>query len=46
MIRETLQSAADAWGINVKRYEITEITPDKQISEAMDRQAAAERIRR
>ncbi len=30
----------------VKRYEITEILPDKQISSAMDRQAAAERIRR
>ncbi len=30
----------------VKRYEITEILPDKQISAAMDRQAAAERIRR
>ncbi len=30
----------------VKRYEITEIAPDKQISVAMDRQAAAERIRR
>lgn len=46
MIRDTLQSAADAWGMEVKRYEITEITPDNQISEAMDKQAAAERIRR
>lgn len=46
MIRDTLQSAADAWGMVVKRYEITEITPDTQISEAMDKQAAAERIRR
>lgn len=46
MIRDTLQSAADAWGMEVKRYEITEITPDTQISEAMDKQAAAERIRR
>lgn len=46
MIKDTLQSAADAWGMQVKRYEITEITPDAQISEAMDKQAAAERIRR
>lgn len=46
MIKETLQTAADAWGMAVKRYEITEITPDKQISEAMDKQAAAERVRR
>lgn len=46
MIKETLQAAADAWGMTVKRYEITEITPDKQISEAMDKQAAAERVRR
>eukprot|EP00904_Undaria_pinnatifida_P008405 jgi/Undpi1/4695/HiC_scaffold_18.g08048.m1 len=46
MIRDTLQTAADAWGMVVKRYEITEITPDTQISEAMDKQAAAERIRR
>ncbi|CAM9755663.1 unnamed protein product [Ectocarpus sp. 6 AP-2014] len=46
MIKDTLQSAADAWGMEVKRYEITEITPDAQISEAMDKQAAAERIRR
>ncbi len=30
----------------VKRYEITEVQPDEQISSAMDRQAAAERIRR
>lgn len=30
----------------VKRYEITEVTPDEQISTAMDRQAAAERMRR
>ena len=46
MIKDTLQTAADAWGMEVKRYEITEITPDAQISEAMDKQAAAERIRR
>ena len=38
--------AADAWGLEIKRYEITEISPDKFITEAMDKQAAAERERR
>ncbi|CAM9829377.1 unnamed protein product, partial [Phaeothamnion confervicola] len=46
MITASVQGAADAWGLQVKRYEITEITPDRQISEAMDKQAAAERARR
>jgi regulator of protease activity HflC (stomatin/prohibitin superfamily) len=30
----------------VKRYEITEIIPDRHIADAMDKQAAAERTRR
>jgi len=30
----------------VKRYEITEVRPDKSITLAMDKQAAAERNRR
>jgi regulator of protease activity HflC (stomatin/prohibitin superfamily) len=33
-------------GLKCKRYEITEITPDKHIADAMDKQAAAERSRR
>merc|ERR1712151_351150 len=37
---------AQAWGLSVRRYEITEITPDKEIRTAMDKQAAAERDRR
>jgi regulator of protease activity HflC (stomatin/prohibitin superfamily) len=37
---------AEAWGLEIKRYEITEISPDKFITEAMDKQAAAERERR
>ena len=41
-----MQEGATPWGLNVLRYEITEITPDKTISEAMDKQAAAERLRR
>lgn len=46
MIKGALQEAAMPWGMEVKRYEITEITPDPQIRQAMDKQAAAERDRR
>jgi len=46
LIRQTVQGAANAWGIEVRRYEITEVSPDKFITEAMDKQAAAERDRR
>lgn len=46
MIRTAVQEAAVAWGLEIKRYEITEISPDKYITEAMDKQAAAERERR
>merc|ERR1712071_300849 len=45
-IKGTLQEAAVVWGIEVRRYEITEITPDPVIRHAMDKQAAAERARR
>jgi len=46
MICETVQDAALAWGLEIKRYELTDISPDKHITEAMDKQAAAERERR
>ena len=46
MVRLAVQEAAAAWGLEIKRYEITEIHPDVHISEAMDKQAAAERERR
>merc|ERR1740139_2129968 len=46
IIKGTLQEAAAAWGIDIRRYEITEVTPDEQIRLAMDKQAAAERTRR
>jgi len=46
IIKGTLQEAAAAWGIDIRRYEITEVTPDEQIRMAMDKQAAAERTRR
>eukprot|EP00584_Thalassiosira_punctigera_P009342 CAMPEP_0172537194 /NCGR_PEP_ID=MMETSP1067-20121228/8844_1 /TAXON_ID=265564 ORGANISM="Thalassiosira punctigera, Strain Tpunct2005C2" /NCGR_SAMPLE_ID=MMETSP1067 /ASSEMBLY_ACC=CAM_ASM_000444 /LENGTH=421 /DNA_ID=CAMNT_0013322441 /DNA_START=137 /DNA_END=1402 /DNA_ORIENTATION=- len=46
LIKGALQEAAVAWGLEVRRYELTEITPDDQIRIAMDKQAAAERDRR
>lgn len=46
IIRKTVQESAAAWGLEIKRYEITEVSPDKFITEAMDKQAAAERDRR
>jgi len=46
LIKGTLQEASSPWGIEIRRYEITEITPDEQIRLAMDKQAAAERSRR
>ena len=46
LIKGSLQEAAIAWGLEVRRYELTEITPDDQIRIAMDKQAAAERARR
>lgn len=46
LIKGSLQEAAMPWGLEVRRYEITEITPDHQIRIAMDKQAAAERDRR
>jgi regulator of protease activity HflC (stomatin/prohibitin superfamily) len=45
-IRSTVQEAAYNWGIDIKRYEITEVMPDQHIIDAMDKQAAAERERR
>jgi regulator of protease activity HflC (stomatin/prohibitin superfamily) len=46
LIKGSLQEAALPWGIEIRRYEITEITPDHHIRIAMDKQAAAERDRR
>jgi regulator of protease activity HflC (stomatin/prohibitin superfamily) len=46
LIKDGLQEAAKPWGLEIRRYEITEITPDHQIRIAMDKQAAAERDRR
>jgi regulator of protease activity HflC (stomatin/prohibitin superfamily) len=41
-----VQDGATPWGLKVLRYEITEVSPDARIREAMDKQAAAERNRR
>lgn len=46
LIKGSLQEAALPWGLEIRRYEITEVTPDQQIRLAMDKQAAAERDRR
>lgn len=46
LIKGSLQEAALPWGLEIRRYEITEITPDHEIRIAMDKQAAAERARR
>jgi regulator of protease activity HflC (stomatin/prohibitin superfamily) len=46
LIKGSLQEASEPWGIEIRRYEITEITPDERIRIAMDKQAAAERDRR
>jgi regulator of protease activity HflC (stomatin/prohibitin superfamily) len=43
LIKGSLQEASEPWGLEIRRYEITEITPDAQIRIAMDKQAAAER---
>jgi regulator of protease activity HflC (stomatin/prohibitin superfamily) len=45
-ITSAISQAAAEWGIKVLRYEVTEIVPDVIISDAMDRQARAERLRR
>jgi regulator of protease activity HflC (stomatin/prohibitin superfamily) len=45
-VMSAVQEASKAWGIQIKRYEITDVRPDRHIADAMDKQAAAERNRR
>eukprot|EP01006_Ploeotia_vitrea_P032022 TRINITY_DN642_c0_g1_i2.p1 TRINITY_DN642_c0_g1~~TRINITY_DN642_c0_g1_i2.p1 ORF type:complete len:353 (+),score=48.74 TRINITY_DN642_c0_g1_i2:114-1061(+) len=45
-ILQSLEAAAEAWGIKVHRYEITTVHTDPKIHDAMNKQAAAERQRR
>lgn len=45
-IREILDEATDAWGIRVKRVELKNILPPREIQVAMEKQMKAERERR
>jgi regulator of protease activity HflC (stomatin/prohibitin superfamily) len=45
-IIECLKEGIENWGIKVLRYEITEIQTSNEITDAMNRQASAERKRR
>lgn len=45
-IQEQLREAAEPWGLEVKRYELTDVSTDGAVAEAMDAQSIAERKRR
>ena len=45
-IVESINEAAEPWGIQVLRYEIKDITPPKSVMEAMEAQMKAERVKR
>ena len=45
-VADALHGTAEQWGVEVCRFEITELTPDKNIQAAMDLQSTAERERR
>lgn len=44
--REALDKATDPWGIKVNRVELKQITPPKDVQDAMEKQMKAERERR
>lgn len=46
VLRAKLDEATEGWGVRVTRVEIREIDPPKDIQDAMNRQMAAERLRR
>ncbi len=46
VLRTKLDEATENWGVKVTRVEIREIIPPKEVQDAMNRQMAAERIRR
>ena len=45
-IVDTLRSSTESWGMEINRYEITEVNVPKEIKQAMSLQASAERERR
>lgn len=45
-VKASLDHTREAWGVEVLRYEVTDINPDERVMEAMDLQAVAERQRR
>ncbi|NOX90564.1 MAG: SPFH/Band 7/PHB domain protein [Calditrichaeota bacterium] len=45
-LRAILDEATDKWGVKVNRVELQDITPPKDIKEAMEKQMRAERDRR
>ncbi len=45
-LRGILDEATDKWGVKVTRVELQDITPPKEIQEAMEKQMRAERDRR
>lgn len=45
-IVKVVAQASDYWGVDIKRYEIQNITPSKEILHAMERQMTAEREKR
>ena len=45
-LRETLDEATDKWGVKVTRVEVKEISPPRDITDAMSRQMKAEREKR
>ena len=46
LLRARLDEVTERWGVKVTNVEIREITPPREISDAMNRQMTAERIRR
>ena len=45
-IVQVVDEASQPWGVDIKRYEIQNITPSKAILQAMEKQMAAERDKR
>jgi len=46
LLRTRLDEVTERWGVKVTNVEIREITPPREISDAMNRQMTAERVRR